>query len=297
MKFILNVIYGCIIGVANIIPGVSGGTMAVILNIYDKLIESVTGIRKHFKESILFLLPVLIGGAAGIVGFSKLLKYLLAVCPAPTFFFFGGLIIGSLPMIFRKALETKFRPISVIPFVIFGGIMIILAFINTTGSERSSFILEMNVANWLFLFFGSVLAAMCMIIPGVSGSMILMILGLYSTVLGAIADLTHDFVGSCMILLPVGLGVLTGILGGAKLIDLCLKRFPQMTFFAIMGLMVGSLLSIYNNSSFAFDSQGIIAFVTLLLSFGVAFLFGSEKLKAKLETKKSSGKTDTPDTP
>ena len=279
MRFIINAIYGCIIGVANIIPGVSGGTMAVILNIYDKLIDSVTGIKKHFKESILFLLPVLIGGAVGIVGFSKLLKFLLAQYPMPTFAFFAGLIIGSIPMIFRKSLETKFHPVSVISFVVFFGIMIALAFVNTSDKEEAVIQLELNLGNWLFLFFGSALAAMCMIIPGVSGSMILMILGLYSTVLGAIADLTANFLNSCMILLPVGLGVIVGILGGAKLIDLCIKHFPQMTFFAILGLMTGSLLSLYNNSGFALNVQGIIAIIALLIGFAVAFVFGSEKLK------------------
>ena len=87
MKFIIYAVYGCIIGIANIIPGVSGGTMAVILNIYDKLIDSVIGIKKHVKESLSFLIPVAIGGGLGIFGFSKLLKYLLEYFPMPTFSF------------------------------------------------------------------------------------------------------------------------------------------------------------------------------------------------------------------
>ena len=124
------------------------------------------------------------------------------------------------------------------------------------------------------------------IIPGVSGSMILMILGLYSTVLGAIADIFSNFSNSFMILIPAGLGIALGLIGGAKLIDVCLKKFPQMTFAAILGLMLGSLLSIYNNSHFQFDLQGIIAIITLLAGFTVAFIFGNEKLKEKLKKKK-----------
>lgn len=289
MHFILYAVYGCIIGVANIIPGVSGGTMAVILNIYDKLIDSVTGLRKHFKESILFLIPVAIGGGLGIFGFSKLLKYLLESFPMPTFFFFIGLILGTVPMIFNKVLQTKdgqkkFNPISVIPFLIFFGIMIALSFFNADNAAAAQ--IELNLINWLYLFFGSALAAMCMIIPGVSGSMILMILGLYSTVLGAVADILKNFANSAMILLPAGLGIILGLLGGAKLIDICLKKFPQMTFAAILGLMLGSLLSIYNNSNFAWNTQGIIAIIALLIGFAIAFIFGNDKLKETLSKKK-----------
>ena len=123
MKFILYAIYGCIIGVANIIPGVSGGTMAVILNIYDKLIDSVINIKKHLKESLLFLIPVAVGGGLGIFGFAKLLKYLLEYFPMPTYFFFIGLILGTAPMIFSKVIQTKdgkkkFNGYSIIPFII-----------------------------------------------------------------------------------------------------------------------------------------------------------------------------------
>ncbi len=291
MQFILYAVYGCIIGIANIIPGVSGGTMAVILNVYDKLIDAVTGLRKHFKKSILFLIPVAVGGGLGIFGFSKLLKYLLANFPMPTFFFFIGLILGTVPMIFQKVMtakdgQKKFHPVSVIPFFIFFGIMIVLSFFNENNAADTQ--IQLTFFNWIYLFFGSALAAMCMIIPGVSGSMILMILGLYGTVLGAVADILKNFSASAMVLLPAGLGIIIGILGGAKLIDICLKKFPQMTFAAILGLMLGSLLSIYNNSGFAFNVQGICAIAALLAGFAVAFIFGNEKLKEKFSKSKEA---------
>lgn len=286
MSFIINMICGAIIGIANIIPGVSGGTMAVMLNIYDKLISSVTGLRKNFKKSILFLIPVLIGAGVGIVAFSKLLEYLLDSHPMPTFFFFIGLIAGSLPLVFRKASETKFRPVSIIPFVIFFVVMAVLAFVNTSEAEESKTVLEMNVINWFYLFFGSVLAAMCMIIPGVSGSMILMIIGLYPTVLISIAHLTKAPVDSITVLIPVGLGVIVGILGGAKLIDICIKKFPQMTFYGIMGLMVGSLISLYRNSVFEFNVEGYISIAVLLAGFGISILFGSKKLADFIDSRK-----------
>ena len=289
MNFILYAIYGCIIGVANIIPGVSGGTMAVILNVYDKLIDSVIGIKKHIKESLAFLIPVIIGGGLGIFGFSKLLKYLIENFPMPTFFFFIGLILGTVPMIFKKVLTAKdgtkkFNAYTIIPFAVFFGIMIALSFFNTENSSSAQ--IQLDFINWIYLFFGSALAAMCMIIPGVSGSMILMILGLYSTVLGAIADIFKNFSGSVMILIPAGLGIILGLLGGVKMIDICLKKFPQMTFAGILGLMLGSLLSIYNNSGFAFSIQGIAAILSLIRGFAVAFIFGNDKLRQKFSKEK-----------
>lgn len=279
MKFILNIVYGLIVGIANIIPGVSGGTMAVILNIYDELIDSFTGLKKHFKKSILYLLPIGIGAVIGIFGFSKLLEFLLNDYSMPTNFFFIGLIIGGVPLVFRKATETKFKPASLIPFVIFLAAMIALAFVNTNSSETSGIITTLNFGTVVYMVLGSALAAMCMIIPGVSGSMIMMIIGLYNTVLTSISNL------NIVMVIPVAVGIVIGIIGGAKLIDICIKKFPQATFFAIMGLMIGSLLSVYNNSGFEFNIQGIIAIFTLILGFAVSFVFGSEKIKAKFAKK------------
>lgn len=293
----LNAVYGCIIGVANIIPGVSGGTMAVMLNIYDKLIDSFTGMRKHFKQSMRFLIPILVGAGFGIVAFSKLIEYLITNHPLPTCFFFIGLILGSLPLTFKKALETKFRIWSVIPLMVFLAGMTVLAFVKTSDSGSA---MELNAATWFYFFISSAVAAMCMIIPGVSGSMILMIFGIYATVIGAISGLTKEFMNSFLILIPVGLGVIVGIVFGAKLIDVCIKRFPQMTFFAIIGLMLGSPLVIFmkfkaedeklvldaaeNGKEFASNFVAsplniTVSSIVFVVGLSIALVFGSEKIR------------------
>ena len=304
VEIIRCMIYGCIIGVANIIPGVSGGTMAVMLNIYDKLIDSFTGLRKHFKQSMKFLLPILIGAGAGIVVFSFLIKYLITNHPLPTCFFFIGLIIGSLPLVFRRALETKFRLWSLIPLFVFLAGMTMLAFVSTEGKDTAGELIAMTADKWFYFFISSVVAAMCMIIPGVSGSMILMIFGTYSTVIGAISGLTGHLMESCMILLPVGLGVVAGIVFGAKLIDICIKKFPQLTYFAIIGLMLGSPLVIFMKfrsesiskanqdpgfvSNFVASPLNIIlSAVVLVAGFAIAMFFGSEKRKKPSEEKQA----------
>lgn len=290
LGFLANIIYGCIIGVANIIPGVSGGTMAVMLNIYDKLIDSFTGLRKHFKKSIIFLLPVLIGAVLGIFAFSKLIKYMITYYPLPTCFFFIGLIIGSLPLVFKKALSTKFRLWSLIPCAVFLALMIALAFVNTEGKDKAAIEMTLNVGTWFYMLISAAVSAMCMIIPGVSGSMMMMIFGIYATVLGAISDLFHNFMNCFMLLLPVGIGVILGIVFGAKLIDVCIKKLPQPTFFAIIGLMLGSPLVIFmkfkaeSSEHFVFDPTNItVSAIVFVAGLAIAIAFGSEKLRAKLE--------------
>lgn len=306
-SIIISAVCGAIIGIANIIPGVSGGTMAVILNVYDKLIEAVTGLRKNFKKSVSYLLPIGIGAVTGIFGFSKLLEFLLSNFPLPTFFFFIGLIIGSIPFVFKKATEEKFKPSSIISFLVFFAIMIALALINTDGAAdtQTASVLSMNVINWFYLFFGSILAAMCMIIPGVSGSMILMIIGLYPTVLVSISHILSTPADSIMKLIPVGLGVLVGIFGGAKLIDICIKKFPQMTFFGIIGLMAGSVISIgkesgiqnilsntNNSETLSIVIQIVTAVIMLAFGFAVAFVFSNDKVKEKFKSKKNLKKSE-----
>lgn len=278
MTWILYIIFGVIIGVANIIPGVSGGTMAVVLNIYDKLIDSVSNFRKDFKKSIMFLLPIGIGAVLGIVAFSKLIEFLLTNYPLATNFFFIGLILGSIPMIFKRATEDRFRLSSLVPFLLFLiGMLVLSSF--SDGAMSGEVVSQLSTGIFIKLLVCSAIAAAAMILPGVSGSMVMVILGTYNTVLTAISSM------NILMLVPVGIGVLIGIVGGAKVIDLCLKQFPQATFFAILGLILGSIYPLIANAGFSFSAEGIVAIVLMIVAAGISLAFSSEKLKAKIEAK------------
>lgn len=278
MTWILYIIFGVIIGVANIIPGVSGGTMAVVLNIYDKLIDSVSNFRKDFKKSIMFLLPIGIGAVIGIVAFSKLIEFLLTNYPLATNFFFIGLILGSIPMIFKRATEDRFRLSSLVPFLLFLiGMLVLSSF--SDGAMSGEVVSQLSTGIFIKLLVCSAIAAAAMILPGVSGSMVMVILGTYNTVLTAISSM------NILMLVPVGIGVLIGIVGGAKVIDLCLKKFPQATFFAILGLILGSIYPLIANAGFSFSAEGIVAIVLMIVAAGISLAFSSEKLKAKIEAK------------
>lgn len=278
MEFLWNMIYGAIIGVANIIPGVSGGTMAVILDIYDDLINAIGELRHHFKKSIKFLIPIGLGAGVGILLFSALIKYLLGQYPMPINFLFMGLIIGSIPMIYKRARVNEFKLGYSLSFLLPFLLMMVMAFLGGE-SVGNAVITTLTLDSFVKLFLYSAIAAACMILPGMSGSMVLMILGVYTTILTAIADF------NILILMPVGLGVLVGILGGAKLIEILLKKYPNQTFLAILGLVVGSIFPVFNNSGFTFSGQGIVAIIALIIGAILTFIFSSEQFKEKISKK------------
>lgn len=274
MDMIKNMISGMIIGVANIIPGVSGGTMAVVLGIYDKLIDSVSNLFHNFKKNLLFLIPVALGAGAGIILFSALIKYLLGNFPIETNFFFLGLILGGIPMIYKRAVSHSFRLTYLIPFFAAVALMLLFTFyfadINTEMVVRT---LSVGVCVWLVLT--SAIAAACMILPGISGSMILMILGAYTTILTAISEL------NLLILIPAAGGIAIGLLGGARIIDICLKRVPGATYFVILGLIVTSIVPVFRNAGFVFGEDSLFSF--LALPAGIAFSVALTQLQKILE--------------
>lgn len=280
MNFLLNILRGAVIGVANVIPGVSGGTMAVVMNVYDKLIGAVGRFFQAWKKNLLFLLPIALGAGAGIFLFGSLLTFLLERFPMAVNFFFIGLILGSVPMIFRRATAGGFRAVHLIPCVLAAGGMVALAIL--APEDHSGVITQLSVPVFFEFLLGGAVGAVAMLLPGVSGSMMLVIFGLYKSVMAAISDLNIP------ILIPVAIGVLLGLLGGARIIDFFLRRFPQGTFWLVLGLIVGSLLPVYQESGFAFTWEGLASLLLLIVGAGISLLFSSEQLKARLESRKSA---------
>ena len=281
MNFLKNLICGACIGIAEAIPGVSGGTVAVLLKIYDELIGSISKLRKEFKKSILFLIPIVLGMGLGLFGFSHVITYLLENFPMAVNYFFVGLIVGLVPMLLRRSLDGGFRVSSFWPFLVMLGVMAALAFLPGESAESAGLITEMDVPTGIRFFFCGIIAAGCMILPGISGSMMMVIFGVYDSVIKAVSTLNIP------VLIPVGLGALVGILFGAKLVDFFLRRFPQATYFGILGLVLGSLFSLFQKAGFDFASpQGAAAIFTLAAGVAISLFFTKEpkdqadKLKA-----------------
>lgn len=267
-----SIIRGIIIGIANIIPGVSGGTMVVSMGIYDKIIHCLTHIKSEFKESIKFLFPIILGAGIGIIFLSFLIEFLFAKVPIQTNLFFIGLIAGGLPWILKNVNNKGFRVSYLICFVLFFALVIAMALMG--GNERENVALALGLKDCLLLFLVGVLASATMVIPGVSGSMMLMLLGYYEPIISQINSFIRSIVAfninsgfnSFMLLMPFGIGVIVGIVVIAKIIDIVFSKFEVHTYWAIIGLIFASTISIvmmndFSGISFMALICGVICFV------------------------------------
>lgn len=281
MQFIKLIFVGLVIGIANVIPGVSGGTMAVVFNIYDRFIDVLTLNVKKLLANWKFILPLLLGAAVGILFFSKVITLLFTKYPDQTNFFFTGLILGSIPMLYGFIIkkEKKIPSVSTIICTIAGLALILLFsyFQEKQGSAASTLmgtLPQITVSLVLRLFFGGVLSAIAMIIPGISGSFLMLMLGIYPIVIAAIASIlnTSTFVSALLILLPCGIGIILGLLFGAKAIRALLKHFPEQTYGVILGLIIGSVFLMFPGfSSFSSVLKTIVSILCTVAGFCVVF--------------------------
>lgn len=372
LQYLLAVVYGMVFGVANIIPGVSGGTMLVVFGCYDKVCGALTLNLKEIKKNISFLIFFGIGAVIGIVGFAFVITFLFTNFPVQTNMFFMGLIIGSVPLIIRNAtVKEKFKPICILPFVIGLAAVVGLALLengstnpyryemkdngisttitiyndsnrtvngwtiefedeavqldettegdavavydystidkikgifgvklpaNTpnTFTNKEGAVIEagksmtfiyhdvlkvdsgktslnvsyaMDVPFFLTMMVSLFVAAIAMIIPGVSGSFVMMTLGVYSTVIAAVKG--FDFA----IIIPCAIGAVTGLVLGARLITFLMKKWSLMVYSVILGLVAGSVYVIFP-AGFGFNIATLTGFAALIVGGIIAVLVG-----------------------
>lgn len=258
---------GMAVGIANIIPGVSGGTMMVAMGLYDKLIHSITHLKSEFKQALKLLVPIFLGAGIAIVGLSRLFEYLLENHPIPTNFAFCGLIAGSLPFIVKKVKGHTVTIGKLIPFLLFFGVVILMAIMGEEAGTAAD--VSLSILNVVKLFAVGVIAAATMVVPGVSGSMILMLLGYYDVIL----MLINDFVDAVLafnpseifrlviILAPFGIGVIVGIFLIAKLIEFIFAKAEVHAYYAIIGLILASPIAILLNTDW-----GKLSVLTIVVS-------------------------------
>lgn len=241
---------GVVIGIANIVPGVSGGTMMVSMGIYDKLIHCITHLFSEFKKSVLFLLPIAVGMVAAIAGSSFGLTYLFEHFPVQTNLLFVGLILGGLPAIWKNVKGKKIKVGHAAACMLFFALVVGMAVMGETEGQAAD--LSFGFFNAVKLVGVGIITSATMVIPGVSGSMVLMLMGFYYPVLNAVKDFftalaAFDMDGiltGCGILIPFGMGVVAGIFGIAKLVEIIFEKFPLYAYWAIIGLIVSSPIAI-----------------------------------------------------
>ena len=289
MKWFLDVLRGMVIGLANVIPGVSGGTMMVSMGIYDKLIWSINHLFKKFKECIRILLPYLIGMAAAIVIGSFALKAAFRDYPLPTNTLFIGLILGSLPFILKEMKGEKIGWQGAAAFILLFALVVGLKLIEKENETR----VELNVGTVLIMVVMGAVCSAAMVIPGVSGSMILKTLGYYNPIVteaipGLVKGVTSGNWSAALqnagILLPFAIGIVVGIFGIAKLIEILMKKWKGRTYCGILGMVAASPVVILMDTSIYEGFNwviGIAAAAALALGVFIAMKLGGDPEPAK----------------
>ena len=271
LEYLKYFLCGIVFGTANVIPGVSGGTMLVIFGIFDRLTESISGIKKIINN-IGFLLTFGVGAGAGILLSAKLIGQLFTGFPIQTNMFFIGLIVGGIPLIYKLGTaEKKPKPLCVVPFVIAMAVVIGLAVLEKMNvfSFTAENVTGFDIVFSLKMVVCAMIAAVTMIIPGISGSFVMMLLGVYETIIGALSNFNF------YVIIPFAIGAVVGIIFGAKLISMLIKKNKLMVYSALMGLVIGSVYAILPEG-FGFNLQTGYGFVCLF--FGVLTSVLVEKL-------------------
>ena len=275
MKNLILVVKGFIMGIANIIPGVSGGTLALTLGIYEQFIGAISHLLKNLKENVKFLLPVFIGMGLSLVSMSNVVSAAFDKFPIPTTLFFMGLVIGGIPFLTNKVKNTKERKqVSsyVIALITFAFVMVLAFSKELFGSGMGDVnFTGMGADGYFLLLLVGVIAAATMVIPGISGSLVLMLLGYYLPIVDTIKDLTHfnNIIDNMLILIPFGIGVVIGIVLIAKLIEWLLEKYESKTYFGVIGFILASVIaipvSVYHEiGEITYDVPQLIAGVVLI---------------------------------
>jgi len=284
MKTVWEILRGVVIGLANIIPGVSGGTMMVSMGMYDTIIGCINTLFKDFKRCVKILWPYALGMVLGILGLAKLITYLLGTFPLQTNLTFIGLIFGGLPVILQRTKGEKKGVAGVIAFAAAFALVVGLQMIGEGNGQDAQ--LAFSLSQVVILFIMGVIASATMVIPGVSGSMMLMLLGYYNPIVSTVSRMVDallgfnmaDILACCGVLVPFGIGVVLGIFAIAKLIEVLLERYKGPTYCAILGLVAASPVAILMAMDYAGVTviSWVVGIVMLAAGFAAAYKLGGE---------------------
>ncbi|HAY0979475.1 TPA: DUF368 domain-containing protein [Staphylococcus aureus] len=242
----INILKGFAMGTSDLVPGVSGGTIALLLGIYNQFIASISGIfSRRFWPSFTFLIPIIIGMLLAMGSLSNLFNYLLNQHHIPTMFFFGGLIIGIVPYLLKISnYKTSFTTKHYMMVIAGIAILIVITLMNN-GDKHAGETLTLSTGLIIKYFIAGMCASSAMLLPGISGSFMLLVFGVYGTVMLAISEVVKLNFTGLPILLAVGFGVLAGFIISSKIIQYFLTHHKLMTFALIIGFVVGSLFAVF----------------------------------------------------
>ena len=265
-RSVLTVIKGMIVGGTMLVPGVSGGSMAMILGIYDKLVSSVSSFAKHKRESLIFLGQFSLGGGLGMLLFARPILGLIERFPMPMLYFFLGAVAGGVPLILRETSFSFREP----AWLALG----LLAVFGISCLPEGLFAAEMaGAAGFLFLMAAGVAAAAALVLPGISVSYLFLVLGIYDELMRSISTLRLSF------LVPLALGLLLGVVLTTRVLETAMNRHPRPTYLMILGFVFGSMAEVF--PGIPSRTELLVCLAALAAGFGVIRLVtaseGNEK--------------------
>lgn len=235
-KVVSNVIKGMCVGGSMLIPGVSGGSMAMILGIYNELISAVSSFFKNKRNNIALLGTFGVGGIVGILLFAKPLLYLTDTYTFPMMYFFMGAVLGSIPMIYKQA-EIKKISIRSVLYILVG--FIIISLISFIPKELFDVDLSTGIMDYLLLVIAGVVSAVALVLPGISTSYMLLVLGMYEETMKAIDEFYLPY------LIPLGIGLFIGIVFTTKILEKAMTSYSEAAYLIILGFVVGSVIQVF----------------------------------------------------
>ena len=294
---LINGLKGVLIGVALVIPGLSGSIFAVVVGLYEKILDALNNFKINKRESVKFLLPIGIGTGFGVLISTKIILWVCMQYKIQSYMFFSGLVLGSVPVILKK---IKFKPKYLI--FTFASFLAIMHVIKLSGANNESYIaIEkfLGINDFFVMLFAGIFSVSLMAIPGVSGSVMLMVINQYGTVYNAVS-LSLDFVKfvlngdfdmainallSVILLIPFIIGAILGIIVIAKVLAYLLKRFETAVYYSVLGLLASALYVLFKTgfeaTSFSLSATGLaslilICIICLVVGFLCTILFDSK---------------------
>lgn len=269
-----NLWRGFAMGTSDLVPGVSGGTIALLLGIYNDFIRSISGIfSKRFWESLKFLIPIVLGMLIAIGSLSKLINFLLNTHPIPTLFFFVGLILGIIPYLLKTSRFKQTFTAKHYMLVVLGIVVIVVITLLNNGNKHAGETLTFSTSLFIKYFIAGVCASSAMLLPGISGSFMLLVFGAYGTIMYAISEFLSFNFNAVPILLTVGLGIIAGFLLSSKAIQYFLNYHTSLTYALIIGFVVGSLYAVFPGLPTSIF-MCLISVLTLILGFFISYKLG-----------------------
>lgn len=264
---LITMLKGFIIGSSMSVPGVSGGTMAIVLGIYDKLISAISNFLKDIKGNTIFLLKFCAGAGVGICSLAFLIKWLLEVVPFQISFLFLGAVIGGIPQLYKKTKESKLTLASLLYLIL--GVVIVIS-IGYLPINSFNIGLGSGITHYFMLLVTGIIIALALVLPGISTSHMLIVMGMYDAMLLAITKFDVIYIGI------LGVSTLIGIFLITKPIEWTMNKFPHQTYCIIIGFVLGSTSEIFREKILPAipDGAGLSWWIPALITAIIVFVLG-----------------------